>query len=466
MPADDARVRARFTELLLDAPTRDLREGFTQARDIGSAAAPALHALAAAEKSNMRRRMSAFCAAAIADGVGGDERLLATLDDRSPMQDRLCASLLLALGPVRARPQPEFWSRALGRNAKEPVPLLLVAALLASSRFPGAGAACPQSLLRVDDPGVVAAALYAGAPVPEPILQAYLRPRPPEHANLVQRALLLRAVLDRREGSLPADALARAQALLDAPGESNATLREAAALALGFGGAARPDAGTRPDWRLLQLLAADVRACAAIQPWLPATPQPLHEPAWPRLSVAYALGRDPSVVVAERAAWSAAPSVRRHVAIALAMRLCARERVDPIQAMLPDTPEWGFVRWASGEKLPDGVASSDPALQQAADMAREDRLPRAAARALFEDTLWRWGSHPGLGLRDAQHDLVRDLLIAGSLPGNRYAIGLPDHLRYLPAGLGDENDFFGIAVEAWEFLRTPTLPMPAECRLR
>lgn len=459
-------MRARFTELLLDAPTRDLREGFALARDLGSVAAPALFAMVGAEKSNMRRRMSVFCAAVLAEGSMGDDRALLSLDERSPMQDRLCANLLLALGPVRERPQPDFWQRALGRNLKEPVPLLLVAALLASSRFPGAGAACPQALLRVEDPGVVAAALFAGAPLPEPVLQSYLRQRSPDHASLAQRAFLLRSVLDRHDGVMAADALSRASQWLGAAGESNATLREAAALAMGLGGVAPAESGSRPEWKLLQLFASDERSARSVHAWLPATPQPLYEPAWPRLAVAYALSREPAEVVTERAAWSAAPSVRRHVAIALAMRLCSSPRPDAVKAMLPDTLEWAFVRWASGEPFPDGAASSDATLQQAAAMAREDRLPRAAARALFEDTLWRWGSHPGLGLRDAQHDLVRDLLIAGSLPGNRYAIGLPDHLRYLPAGLGDENDFFGIAVEAWEFLRTPTLPMPAECRLR
>ncbi len=466
LPADDPRLVARFTELLLDAPSRDLRGGFSLARDLGSAAAPVLLAMTTGEKSNMRRRMSVFAAAVLAEGPVGDERTLGFLDDRSPMQDRLCANLLMALGPMRSRPQSDFWARALGRNLKEPVPVLLVAALLASSRFPGAGAACSPALLRVEDPGVVAAALFAGAPASDPVVQSHLRQRSLDHASLVQRAWLLRAILDRRDGVIASEALLRAQQLLLAPGESNASLREAAALTLGLGGAAKIEVSSRPDWKLLQLLAADPRSASAIRSWLPASPQPLYEPAWPRLGVAYALSREPSTIIAERAAWSAAPSVRRHVAIALAMRLCAESGSEPVLASLPDTPEWAFVRWASGEPFPDGVASPDPVLQQAAAMAREDRLPRDAARALFEDALWRWGSHPGLGLRDAQHDLVRDLLISGSLPGNRYAIGLPDHLRYLPAGLGDENDFFGIAVEAWEFLRTPTLPMPDECRLQ
>jgi len=466
LPADDAAVRARFAELLVEAPTRDLRAGWQLARDLGPAVGPALFALASGEKSNMKRRMSAFCAAALAEGPQGDDRLFAVLDDRAPLQDRLCASLLIALGPMRSRPQPDFWSRALGRNRQEPIPALLVAALLASSRFPMAGAACPQPALRVDNPGVLAAALLAGAQVSESLVAPYLRPRGPAHSNLVQRAWLLRGALQRAEAAPSSAMVDRARELLASPGESNATLRDAAALMLGAADAVRADGQSRPEWRLLQMHAMDARAAVALQSWLQAQPQPLDEPAWPRLSVAYALGRPIDRVVADRAAWGGVAAVRSHVALALAMRVCAESRPEPIEASMPELPEWAFVRWASGAAFPQGVRLSDPILQQAASMAQEDRLPRESARRLFEDTLWRWGSHPGLALWSAQRDLVRDLLLAGSLPGNRYAIGLPDHLRYLPAGLGNENDFFGIAVEAWEFLKTPTLPIPAECRLR
>ncbi len=466
LPANDARLRARFSELLLEAPTRDLRAGWELARELGPTAAPSLFGLASDEKSNMKRRMSAFCAAVMASEPYGEDRVLASLDEKSPMQDRLCASFLLALGPTRERAPADFWAKSLGRNRQEPEPVLLVAALLASSRFPGVGASCPQALLRVDNPGVLAAAVLAGAPVPDPLLQPYLQKRAPAHANLVQRAWLLRAVLQRDAAVPVADLAERAREWMQSPGEANATLREAAALALGASGSARADAQSRPDWRLLQLFAFDATACEALAGWIPAQPQPLDEPAWPRLAVAYVLGRPVERAVAERAAWGAVPAVRRHVAIALAMRLCAEARPKPVAAALPEVAEWAFVRWAAGEPFPEGSTFVEPALQQAAAMAKEDRLPREAAARLFEDMLWRWGSHPGIGLRDVQRDLVRDLLLSGSLPGNRYAIGLPDHLRYLPAGLGNENDFFGIAVEAWELLRSPALPIPAECRLR
>lgn len=466
MSANDARVRARFSELLLEAPTRDLRAGWELARDLGPVVAPSLFGLASDEKSNMKRRMSAFCAAVMASDPHGEDRVLAALDDKSPMQDRLCASFLLALGPLRERAPSDFWAKSLGRNKQEPEPVLLVAALLAGSRFPGVGASCPQSLLRVDNPGVLAAAVLCGAPAPEPLLQPYLQKRAPAHANLVQRAWLLRAVLQRNVSAASPELAERAREWMQSPGEANATLREAAALALGASGSLRMDGQTRPDWRMLQLFAFDAKACEALAGWIPAQPQPLDEPAWPRLAVAYALGRPVERVVADRSAWASVPSVRRHVAIALAMRLCREPRSKAVAAALPEVAEWAFVRWAMDEPFPDAAAFVEPALQQAAVMAKEDRLSREAAARLFEDTLWRWGSHPGIGLRDVQRDLVRDLMLSGSLPGNRYAIGLPDHLRYLPAGLGNENDFFGIAVEAWELLRSPALPIPPECRLR
>lgn len=460
------RVRARFSELLLEAPTRDLRAGWELARELGPVVAPSLFGLASDEKSNMKRRMSAFCAAVMASDPHGEDRVLAALDDKSPMQDRLCASFLLALGPSRERAPSDFWARSLGRNRQEPEPVLLVAALLAGSRFPGVGASCPQSLLRVDNPGVLAAAVLCGAPAPDPLLQPYLQKRAPTHANLVQRAWLLRAVLQRDAVAATPEIAERAREWMQSPGEANATLREAAALALGASGSVRVDGQNRPDWRMLQLFAFDAKACEALASWIPAQPQPLDEPAWPRLAVAYALGRPVERVVAERSSWAAVPAVRRHVAIALAMRLCREPRPKPVAVALPEVAEWAFVRWASGEPFPDTPSFVEPSLRQAAAMATEDRLPRESAARLFEDTLWRWGSHPGIGLRDVQRDLVRDLMLSGSLPGNRYAIGLPDHLRYLPAGLGNENDFFGIAVEAWELLRSPALPIPPECRLR
>lgn len=466
MPEDETRLRARFTELLLHAPTRDLREGFGLARRLGPAAAPVLWALTSAEKSNMKRRMAVLAAACLAEGEGGEARMLQHLDDRSPLQDRLVVCLHLALAPARTRRPQEFWERTLGRDQKEPEPLLLVLALLASARSEGSGALCPPSLLRVENPGVTAAAVCAGAPVSDAFVQPYLRPRPPAHAAFVQRAQMLAALPDRAEDVPTNDGIERARAFVQASGEANATLRDAAALLLSYGDAIRPDGQSRPEWRLLQLYAAEPRAATTLANWLQALPSPLDEPARTRLAVAYVMSRPIATVVDERSAWGSVAAIRRHVALALAWRLCRITVPNAIRTPQPDLPEWGFVRWASGDDGRVAANFDDPDLQQGAGLADAGRLSREAAARLFEDTLWRWGSHPGLGRFAVQQEFVRDLVLSGSLPGNRYAIGLADHLRYLPAGLGNENDFFWLAVELYEFMREPALPIPAECRLR
>ncbi|MGE3171045.1 MAG: hypothetical protein AB7O97_00365 [Planctomycetota bacterium] len=467
LAADDAQFRRRFAALLLEVPTRDVTVGFELARDLGTVVAPVLWAMRDAEKSNMRRRMTVQGAALLAEGVLGDERTLSQLDDdRIPLQDRLVTCLLLALGPGRTREVADFWPRVFGRNQKEPEPLLQVAALLTSARFPGAGADFPQPLLREGNAGVVAAALFAGTPVPDSVLQPFLRRDPPAHANLVWRGLLLGSLL--QPGSRPAvdsDVVARARELLNASGPQHRTTREAAALVLGRAGAVSADQFGGVDRRLLQWFAADADSARQLARWLEPAPQ-LLDADLSRLAVEYVLGRGVEAVLEDRAAWSGDLAIRRHVAIALAWRLCAAPATVPIDWSLDGVPEWFFVRWASGATIPKDRTIDDPELDRAAVLAADGRLPRAAARRLLEEALWRWGSHPGLGLWEAQRWLLRDLLLSGSLPGHRYEVGLPDHLRFLPAGLGDENDFFVVAVDLYEFLRAPTLPIPEECRLR
>jgi hypothetical protein len=464
LAADDGRFRARFTELLIDVPTRDLAAGFQLARDLGPAAAPVLWRMHAAEKSNARRRITVLAAAILAEGAVGDDRTLAAIEaDRTPPNDRLMTCYLLALGPTRARGQAEFWSRAFGLNKTEPVPWLRVAALLASARFPGATDTAPAWLLRDDDPGVVAAALFAGAPVSDTLVQPFWRRDPPAHASLVWRGALLGALTKEPRTEAAAALVAQAQERLQFAGEQYATAREASALLLGRAGAVRLDA--RPHWRMLQLFAAESRSAAALHSWLSPSPQPLDDDPT-RLAVEYVLSRSIDTVLADQKHWSTAESVRRHVATALAWRLCGESDPRTVEWSIAGLPEWFFVRWASGAAATVDGAIDDSVLDQAARLAAEGRLSKAAARRLLEEALWRWGSHPGLGLWVAQRQLVRDLLLAGSLPGNRYPVGLPDHLRYLPSGLGDENDFFVVAVELYEFLIRPVPPIPAECRLR
>src|SRR5262245_21232488 len=467
VPDDNAQFRRQFAQLLLESRTRDLVGGFELARSLGPPVAPLLWNMHAAEKSDARRRITMLAAAILAEGAVGDEHVLAALDrDRTQPRDRLLTCLLLALGPERTREQPAFWEKVYGRNRQEPTQLLQVVALLASARFPGAAAAAPPTSLRDPDPGVVAAGVFAGAPVADATVQTFWRKDPPAHAQLVWRATFL-AELQRGDPAAEVDAalLQSARRVVAMPGEVYAAARATAALLLGRARAF--DRDVRPDWRLLQLIAADSRAAGAVQQWLTAAPQLLAEdPAQARLAVEYVLSRTTETVLADSSAWSGERSIKRDVAIALAWRLCGETAPKPVEWPVTGLPEWFFVRWASGARVSKEASIEDPALEQAAKLCADGRMPRDAMQRILEEALWRWGSHPGLGLWQAEREFVRDLVLSGSVPGNRYLIGLPDHLRYVPGGLRHEDDFFDVGVELYEFLSRRVPPVPAECHLR
>src|SRR5262245_30882168 len=136
---DNTQFRRQFAQLLLESRTRDLAGGFELARSLGPPVAPLLWSMHAAEKSDARRQITMLAAAILAEGVVGDEHVLAALErERTQSRDRLLTCFLLALGPLRTREQPAFWERVYGHNRQEPTQLLQVVALLASSRFPGA----------------------------------------------------------------------------------------------------------------------------------------------------------------------------------------------------------------------------------------------------------------------------------------------------------------------------------------
>jgi len=464
---DNAQFRRQFAQLLLESRTRDLTGGFELARSLGPPVAQLLWSMHAAEKSDARRRITMLAAAILAEGAVGDEHVFAALDrERTQPGDRLLTCLLLALGPTRTREQAGFWEKVYGRNRQEPIQLLQVVALLASARFPGAASAAPVTSLRDPDPGVVAAGVFAGAPVADASVQSFWRKDPPQHAQLVWRATFLAALL-RGDPSAEVDAnlLQRAHTVVAMGGEVFAPARATAALLLGRARAF--DRDVRPDWRLLQLIAADSRAAGAVQQWLTAAPQLLAEDtAQSRLAVEYVLSRTTETVLADGTAWSGERSIKRDVAVALAWRLCGESAPKPVEWPCSGLPEWFFVRWASGAHVTKEAPIEDPVLDQAARLCAENRMPRDAMQRLLEEALWRWGSHPGLGLWQAEREFVRDLVLSGSVPGNRYQIGLPDHLRYVPGGLRHEDDFFEIGVELYEFLSRRVPPVPAECRLR
>ena len=106
--------------------------------------------------------------------------------------DKVVTCLALALGPRRNTAIADYWSRLLGRS-REPLPLLRIAALLASERLPdGSNGAPAVAIDEIDDPGLVAAAGYAGLTLPPAAKARYLRlAEADRHTPLIWRGLFL-----------------------------------------------------------------------------------------------------------------------------------------------------------------------------------------------------------------------------------------------------------------------------------
>ena len=462
----DERFRDQFERLLLAAATRDYEQGWQLALDLGRPAVPMLRQMLQREKANVGPRLVLLAATVLAGGTGEDEALFAWLDPQAPMlEERVLLALLLAMGPRRTRPMEDFWPRLLGGARSTPA-ILAVAARLAAARFPGSETGAP--VLIDEDPGVAAATAFAGLSVRASIANRLWNLRTPErHADLFWRGGLLGGARRGDVESAPQALLQeRAREVMALPSDQFAAARGAAALFRVRVRDVRME-GERPDWRMLQLLASDGPAATALAGWLGAVPKPLDDEPQ-RLAVAYVLGRAPETVIAERALWAADARVRRHIAIALAYRLLGESMEPRLESVPLGVPEWFFVRWALHQRGGlEGVEGKleDPILAAAAGLAVEGRLPRPVARAMLEETLWRWGSHPGLGQFDAERLLVRDLLLLGSRQGGKYP-HRPTEQLYRPAGIDKDHLFFDIAVPLWDFLSRPRLPMPAEYRLR
>jgi hypothetical protein len=463
--------RERFQQLLLAVPTRDWNVGWQLAADLGRPAVPLLWEMVQAEKSELGRRLTLLVAAVVAGGPGEDDRLLLWLDRQKPMlQERVMAAMLVALGPRRPRPVADFWPRFLGPD-KSPEHILAIAVRLAAARFPGTETGAPPLL--DDEPGLAAAAAFAGLPIPAPAAARLSDLRAPaRHAELFWRGLLLRAARAPGEAAPGPEqtggrdrALEFAQEVSALTSDDHFAARAAAALARVRAGLVRAD-GPRPDWGLLLLLASEGASARAVQAWLPPVPSPRDEEPR-RLAVAYVLSRQPAVVLEERNSWGGDARVRGSVALALAWLLLGEERPTPNDVLLPGVPEWFLVRWASGAEASRTGPIDDPVLDTAAVLAAGGRLSRAVARRTIEEALWRLGSHPGLAVYECDRLLVRDLLLVGSHPGgNKYVPHLRAEQRYRPTGIGPDHVFFEVAVAAFDFLARPRLPIPHEYRLR
>ncbi len=457
VPVPDRAFRTRFQELLLDSQVRDHGEGWRLARDVGRPVAPLLWDLHDRERSDVRRRLILLVAASLAGGVAEDERLLQALE-QGPVEEKVLGAMLLALGPRRPAGLGNPWQRLIGRQRGASVQLQ-VAAYLASSRFGGGqGLPAPASA----DPGLVAAASLAGVPGLD--RGPWFGPAPGRHAELVWRGVFL-ARADA--AGIDPVLVQRAQAIAALTPRELLAGRRAAALLLGQAGQwPSPATVPRPPWELLEALTEPVAGARALREWLGPVPQPLDEDPR-RLAVAYARSRPPAEVIADAERWLAVAPTRRLVVLALCIELLGAPvpAAPPAPTFPADLPEAFWIAWALGQPAPRPPVGHDPLLEPAVDLAVDGRLSREAARRLLEEALWRSEAHPGFVRWQAQRDLVRDLLLTGSSPGLRYLPSVPLQDRYLPDGLRADDPWFVLAVECFEFLSRPALPLPPELRL-
>ncbi|MEO6595151.1 MAG: hypothetical protein ABIP94_10405, partial [Planctomycetota bacterium] len=340
-----------------------------------------------------------------------------------------------------------------------------IAVRLAAARFPGTEQGAPP--LAGDDPGLAAATAYAGLPVPSALASRLWNLRSPErHAELFWRGAMLAGARQRGEGNTLQDGLPdRAADVMRLTAETYRSATWAAALLRLRAKDLRAD-GIPPDWRLLQVAAAESQGAEALRAWLQPVPGPRDEEPQ-RLAVCYVLSRPVATVIKDRSLWGGDARIAKHVAVALAWRLLGENQPTSVEPVLPDLPEWVFVRWAAGGRIERAVQIEDPPLKAAVNLVAEGRMARAALRTALEEALWRWGSHPGLGMWESERLLVRDLLLVGSNQGGgKYMSHVETERRYRPQGIPPDHDFFDKAVALYEFLVRPRSPVPPEYRLR
>lgn len=463
MTAADDRLRERFRQLLL-VPRRDLAAGWQLATEIGRPVVPLLWAMLKAEQADVGNRLCLLIAAVSAGGPLEDERLFTWLANQKPtLQERTMAAMLLAMGPKRSRPMPGFWTRLLGGN-KEPEQILAIAARLAAVRFPDTAAGAPP--VTVDDPGLLAAAAFAGLPLPAAMEARWWNLRAKEsHADLVWRGGMLGASREAPDSNRPRDQwLERATEVMAMSGEPMAQARAVAVWLRAKERDLRADGAPLPV-PLLQIAAGDLATATVLQAWLGPVPHPRDSEAPHRLAVAYALSRRNEVVLAERDQWLANPRIARYIAMALAWSLAGTANPTPIDVHVPELAEWDFVRAATGARVDGEAVCEDPQLQAALHLCRDGRIARPALRDHLEEGLWRAGCHPRLGQFELERALLRDLLLAGSNPGGKYQAYVRQDLRYSPGGLDRNDTFFAVAVAAFDFLGKPRSPLPPEHRL-
>jgi len=458
----DDPFRGRFERFLIASPTRDYAAGFSLAHEAGRPAVPMLWQMLLEEKSNAVRRGAVLAAAMVAGGPMLDVRLFEWLGQQKAIkEERTMAALAVAMGAPRRRSIADFWSHSLGPE-RSPEEILAIAVRLAAARIPEASEGAPT--LAEDDIGLVAATAFAGLPVPASIRNRRWDLRQTgRHDDLFWRGALLagtREVLAGREAGRMLLEYARRMARL---GDQFAAARQASACFRARADTVEAE-GVRPDYPMLRQLACNRQSAQRLARWLDPVPQPRDEQPQ-RLAVSYVLSRTPGQVVADRELWGRDDRISAHVAVALAWRLLEQDQPRIEDVELAGVAEWQLVRWAAGQRVV-GERCDDELLSTMLQLAIAGRLPRAAARVALEETLWRWQSHPGLGLLEVEQLLIRDLLLVGSNPGGKYMSHVPFERRYRPKGIGHSSAFFETAVAFYDFMRTPRLPLPPLYRLR
>jgi hypothetical protein len=450
-------------ERLLLAPAPDLAAGWQLALDLGRPALPPLRDLLQRQGANVKHRLVTLAALLLAAGLGEDDvatEFLAQARQKPMLEERTLVAMMVALGPQRARPVPDFAGLCLG-PIEPSEPLLAVAVRLAAARLPGAAAgliAAPD-----DDVGELAAAAFAGMPLPASALARLRVLRSGErHADLFWRGWLLglarQPTKSARDAGLElARELSRQRADSLAAAQSAAVWLRVRADDFDF------TSGERLDLPLLRVAAGSLPPAPGLAALLPSQPLPRDERP-ERLAVAWALATPFAQVVVARDRWAAQPAIAEHVTLALAWRAGA----EPGPLALPSSAQasWQLVRFAAGQPIDGTAVGADAGVRTLLQLAADGRLTRPALRRALEGMLWERGSHPGLAAFDLERELLRDLLLAGSnYGGGKYAAHVPPDQRYSPTGLDRNDGFFRIAVALFDFLARPRAPVPPEHRL-
>lgn len=435
------------------------RRGWQIVYDIGPPLAPLLWQRQQ-DEHNVRARLVWLAAYALAAGPAASDKLLDPPWLRQAHStERLLALLEIATSewPLAEAPDPRDLLTIVDQ------PSTRIAAALALSRLDSPTALPRDWFGQPDpDPGLVAAASMCGGAPKGPHLQRWLKGDPSEPAT----ALVWRAVFLSRFPPIGDERTAMALRAVGLPGEANAAIRDAAALALVR--AQQPflmPAGTpEPDVLLVLVSDAAMRQQALDHGWLEEVPSP-RLPAATRatLVVAYVLSAPAEALQSAIPRWTDA-ELGGPAALAIALRMASGELkpgawMEPFATM----PEGQWLALAAGQRLPAGAPAAGGPSEEVRRLAAEDRLPRTVVARLIEEELWHRGFHPGRAPFLLRLGLVADCLLAGS--DYARSVQAAERFPYLPADLTPSDSFFEVAYELYEWHASTTDGVPVKQRL-